>query len=58
MTRQTCLSAFHLLTKFQLFISFFTEMGLHKLKMLIRQESSHVIQLIHGLKVSYARDEG
>ena len=50
MTRQTCLSAFHLLLQiFNLLSHFFTEMELYKLKMLIRQESSHVIRLVHGL---------
>ena len=34
----------------QCIFTIFTEMRLHELKMLIRQESSHVIRLVHGLK--------
>ena len=39
------------LTNFKLVISHFTEIGLNKLKILVRWESSHVIRLVHGLKI-------
>ena len=53
MTKQTYVSKIYFIPQIFSHLShFFIQMGLHKLKILLKKESSHVTRLAHGLKLN------